>query len=154
MGDTFLEYIIKRKPEPKTSLLKVAIILVTVVICYFGLILLTSSQALMQFGSIFLLLLAGKRESGGKIKYAVTDRLPNELHLLFHLVLLLSLLSLVGNSVYTVLHPHVDFGLTAATDYYVLRAELCTVSIYLTLTGMLCTFKRHYANRYEHSHRY
>ena len=40
MGDTFLEYIIKRKPEPKTSLLKVAIILATVVICYFGLILL------------------------------------------------------------------------------------------------------------------
>ena len=59
MGDTFLEYIVKRKPEPKTSLLKVAIILATVVICYFGLILLTSSQALMQFGSIFLLLLAG-----------------------------------------------------------------------------------------------
>lgn len=108
-----------------------------ILFCLIGLFLLT----------VALLLLAGKRESGGKIKYAVTDRLPNELHLLFHLVLLLSLLSLVGNSVYTVLHPHVDFGLTAATDYYVLRAELCTVSIYLTLTGMLCTFKRHYANR-------
>ena len=97
--------------------------------------------------TVALLLLAGKRESGGKIKYAVTDRLPNELHLLFHLVLLLSLLSLIGNSVYTVLHPYLGIpGITAAQNYYVLRGNVCAVLFYMTVVGMLCTIKRHYRN--------
>ena len=59
MGDVFLEYIVKRRPEPKTSLIKVAIVLAVVVISYLGLVLLTSSEALRQFAQIYLLLLAG-----------------------------------------------------------------------------------------------
>ena len=97
--------------------------------------------------TVILLLLAGKRESGGKIKFAVTDRLPNELHLLFHLVLLLSMASLIGNSIYIVLHPQLGIpGLTALPDFYVLRTNVCAVLFYMTLVGMLCTIKRHYRN--------
>lgn len=59
MGDVFLEYIVKRAPETKTSLLKVGIILATIAVGYFGLIFFTSSEALAPFSSFFLLLLAG-----------------------------------------------------------------------------------------------
>ncbi|MDD6877373.1 MAG: DUF6106 family protein [Clostridiaceae bacterium] len=59
MGDTFLEYIVKKAPETKTSLLKVAIILGTVFVCYFGMVFIMSSETLAQFGSIFLLLICG-----------------------------------------------------------------------------------------------
>jgi len=108
-----------------------------VLFCLIGLALLT----------VALLLLAGKRESGGKTKFAVTDRLPNELHLLFHLVLLLSMLSLISNSIYIVLHPQLGIpGLTALPDFYVLRANVCAVLFYMTVVGMLCTIKRHYKN--------
>lgn len=97
--------------------------------------------------TVVLLLLAGKRESGGKIKFAVTDRLPNELHLLFHLVLLLSMLSLISNSIYIVLHPQLGIpGLTALPDFYVLRSNVCAVLFYMTVVAMLCTIKRHYKN--------
>ncbi|MEA4823239.1 MAG: DUF6106 family protein [Clostridiaceae bacterium] len=59
MGDTFLEYIVKKAPEAKTSLLKVAIIMGTLFVCYFGMVFIMSSEALAQFGSIFLLLICG-----------------------------------------------------------------------------------------------
>ena len=59
MGDSYLEYIVKKAPEAKTSILKVLIIIATVVICYFGMIIATSSQALAQFSSLFLLIVAG-----------------------------------------------------------------------------------------------
>ncbi len=59
MGDIFLEHIVKRAPEFKTSLLKVGILLATMAICYFGLIFFMSSEALAQFSSFFVLLLAG-----------------------------------------------------------------------------------------------
>ncbi|NMA07513.1 MAG: hypothetical protein GX929_00165 [Clostridiales bacterium] len=59
MGDTFLEYIVKKAPDAKTSLLKVGIILVTIFVCYFGMVFLTSIESLQQFMSFFLLLVAG-----------------------------------------------------------------------------------------------
>ena len=97
--------------------------------------------------TVVLVLITGKREAGGKIKYAVTDRLPNELHFLFHLCILLSMISLIGSSVYSLLHPHLGVSwLTISPEYYMLRANLCTVVLYLAFLGILCSFKRHYRN--------
>lgn len=59
MSDTYLEYIIKKAPEAKTSILKVLIIVGTVILSYVGMVLLTSSEALSQFSSFFLLVIAG-----------------------------------------------------------------------------------------------
>ena len=97
--------------------------------------------------TVVLLLITGKREVGGKIKYAVTDRLPNELHFLFHLCILLSMISLIGSSIYSLLHPHLGVKwLTISPDFYAIRANLCTVVLYLSFLGILCSFKRHYRN--------
>lgn len=74
---------------------------------------------------IFLLLrISGRREYNGAPKYALSDKLPNILHVSLHLLIAVSMFILVENSIYLILNPHLNTSwLTIEPGYLKLRAE-------------------------------
>ena len=98
--------------------------------------------------SVLLLLVAGKREYKGSIKYCATDRLPNEIHLLFHIIIVLSMFVLFQNSVQIVLLTKADdLWFPTFPDYYAIRGNVCFVILVLFALAAVCTVKRQYKNK-------
>ena len=98
--------------------------------------------------TILLLKLSGHREHDGAVKYALADRLPNELHIFLHLAIILSMAWLIEDSVYIILNPHLGTGwLTVSPDYFVIRAEICSVVAVLFLLAAICCIKRQYLHK-------
>ena len=97
---------------------------------------------------VWMCIIAGRREYKGTIKYCATDRLPNEIHLLFHGIIALSMGVLFQNSVQIVLltKPN-DLWFATFPDYYALRGEVCLVILVLFLLAAACTIKRQYKNK-------
>lgn len=93
---------------------------------------------------VVLLRVSGRREHHGAPKYALTDRLPNELHLFVHVVIILSMLFLNQSSLYLIMNPHLDTTwLTVIPDFFVIRAEICSVVMVLFVLAAVCCVKRH-----------
>ena len=100
------------------------------------------------FLAIVLLRLSGHREHGGAIKYALTDKLPNDLHILVHFLIAVSMLILTENSVYLILNPHLNTTwLTLSSEYLMLRAEICSVLFVLFTLAAICCIKRHWLHK-------
>ena len=97
---------------------------------------------------VWMCIIAGRREYKGAIKYCATDRLPNEIHLLFHGIIALSMGVLFQNSVQIVLltKPN-DLWFPTFPDYYAWRGEICLVILVLFLLAAACTIKRQYKNK-------
>lgn len=103
---------------------------------------------IMVFLSVVLLLIAGKHEYKGATKYSITDKLPNDIHLLFHAITEISMVMLINNSIYIILNPHLGTTwLTVNPDYFIFRAELCFVIGVMVILAGLCLIKRHYKNK-------
>ena len=98
--------------------------------------------------SVLLLLIAGKREYKGTIKYSITDKLPNDIHIMFHAITEISMVMLINNSIYIILNPHLGTTwLTVSPTYFIVRAELCCVIVVMVILAALCVIKRHYKNK-------
>lgn len=98
--------------------------------------------------TVLILKLSGHREHGGAPRYSLADKLPNELHIFLHLAIMLSMAWLVEDSVYIILNPHLNISwLTVSPDYFVLRAEICSVIGVLFLIAAVCCVKRHYLHK-------
>ncbi len=96
------------------------------------------------FLAVVLFCLSGRREYNGGTKYALADRLPNDLHILVHLLIAASMLILTENSVYLILNPHLNTTwLTLSPGYLMLRAEVCIVIFVLFMLAAICCVKRH-----------
>lgn len=94
--------------------------------------------------TVLLLCLSGRRERAGAPKYALTDRLPNVLHIFMHLTIAVSTTLLVKDSVYLILNPHLNTEwLTIRPDFFVLRAEVCATLSVLFMLAAICCVKRH-----------
>ena len=97
---------------------------------------------------VLLLLTAGRREYKGAIKYCATDRLPNEIHLLFHGIIMLSMFVLFQNSVQIVLLTKADdLWFPTFPDYYAYRGSVCLVVLVLFAIAAACTIKRQIKNK-------
>lgn len=93
---------------------------------------------------ILLLCLSGHRERNGAVKYALSDKLPNILHIALHLSISVSTALLVKDSVYLVLNPHLNTEwLTVNPSFFVLRAEICSTLCVLFTLAAICCIKRH-----------
>lgn len=100
------------------------------------------------FLSCVLFCLSGRREYKGGTKYALADRLPNDLHILVHLLIAVSMLILTENSVYLILNPHLNTTwLTLSAGYLKLRAEVCSVIFVLFMLAAICCIKRHWLHK-------
>lgn len=96
------------------------------------------------FLSVILLRVSGRREFNGGTKYALSDKLPNELHILVHVLIAASMLILTENSVYLILNPHLNTTwLTIDSNYLMLRAEVCSSIFVLFTLAAICCIKRH-----------
>ena len=94
--------------------------------------------------TILLLRLSGHRERGGAVKYALSDKLPNILHIALHLSISVSTALLVEDSVYLILNPHLNTDwLTISSEFFVLRAEVCSTLCVLFTLAAICCIKRH-----------
>lgn len=94
--------------------------------------------------AVLLLRISGRREHKGAAKYALTDRLPNEIHIAVHILIAFSMLFLSENSVYLILNPHLGTSwLTLEPSYLALRAEICSVIFVLFTLAAVCCIKRH-----------
>ncbi len=97
---------------------------------------------------VLVFLVAGRREYNGAIKYCATDRLPNEIHLLFHGIIVLSMVVLFQNSVQIVLLTKAnDLWFQTFPDYYARRGSICLVILALFILAAACTIKRQVKNR-------
>ena len=97
---------------------------------------------------VLLFLAAGRREYKGAIKYSATDHLPNEIHLLFHGIIVLSMCELFQNSVHVVLLTKADdLWFPTFPNYYAVRGSVCLVILVLTLLAAACTIKRQVKNK-------
>lgn len=94
--------------------------------------------------TVLLLCLSGRRERGGAPKYALSDKLPNILHIALHLSVSVSAALLVKDSLYLILNPHLGTEwLTVSPDYFILRAEVCSALCVLFTLAAVCCIKRH-----------
>lgn len=94
--------------------------------------------------TVLLLCLSGWRERGGAPKYALSDKLPNLLHITLHLSIAASSALLIKDSIYLILNPHLNTEwLTVSPDFFVLRAEICSVLCVLFTLAAVCCIKRH-----------
>lgn len=94
--------------------------------------------------TVLLLCLSGRRERGGAPKYALSDKLPNILHIALHLSVSVSSALLIEDSIYLILNPHLGTEwLTVSPDYFVLRAEICASLCVLFTLAAVCCIKRH-----------
>ncbi len=97
---------------------------------------------------VLLFLVAGRREYKGAIKYSATDRLPNEIHLLFHGIIVLSMFVLFQNSVQIVLLTKADdLWFPTFPEYYAYRGSVCLVILAMFVIAAACTVKRQIKNR-------
>lgn len=97
---------------------------------------------------VLIFLVAGRREYKGAIKYCATDRLPNEIHLLFHGIIMLSMWELFQNSVHIVLLTKADdLWFPTFPDYYAYRGSVCLVILALFALAAVCTVKRQTKNK-------
>lgn len=97
---------------------------------------------------IMLLCLSGRREYKGAPKYALSDRLPNILHISVHLLIAGSMFYLIEDSVYLILNPHLNTSwLTIDPGYLRLRAEVCSSIFILFSLAAICCIKRHYLHK-------
>ena len=98
---------------------------------------------------VFLLLhLSGRREYKGAPKYALSDKLPNILHVSVHLLIAGSMFYLIEDSVYLILNPHLNTTwLTIQPDYFKLRAEICSAIFVMFMLAAVCCIKRHYLHK-------
>lgn len=97
---------------------------------------------------ILLLFLSGRREYRGAPKYALSDKLPNILHVSVHLLIAGSMFYLVEDSIYIILNPHLNTSwLTIEPDYFRLRAEVCSAIFVLFTLAAICCIKRHYLHK-------
>lgn len=112
-------------------------------------LILTAVFALFGIGlAVLLLRISGHREHKGAIKYALSDRLPNDLHILVHALIAASMLILTENSVYLILNPHLNTTwLTLSPEYFVIRAEVCSVIFVLFTLAAICCIKRHWLHK-------
>ena len=99
--------------------------------------------------SVVLMSITGKREYKGAVKYCITDRIPNDIHFIFHLIIQLSMVIVVDNSFYLIFHPniHTSYWKTMSPDFLIFKMELCCVIFALIILAMLCCFKRQYKNK-------
>ena len=96
--------------------------------------------------SMFLMmLLAGRSEKGGKIIPAALDRIPNDLRITLHIIILISLMTVFDDYIY-MLHlgfiSEGDYFLGISPDFYKIIANICIVVLTYVLLAMLCTIKR------------
>ena len=97
---------------------------------------------------VLLFLVAGRREYKGAIKYGATDHLPNEIHLAFHAIIILSMVELFRNSVHIVmLTKSNDPWFPTFPEYYAVRGCVCLVILVLTALAAACTLKRQIKNK-------
>ncbi len=100
------------------------------------------------FLAVVLLRISGHREHEGAIKYALSDKLPNDLHILVHILIAASMLILTENSVYLILNPHLNTTwLTLSPEYFVARAEICSTIFVLFTLAAICCIKRHWLHK-------
>lgn len=93
---------------------------------------------------LILMLVTGKRELGGKTYCALTDRLPNDINILFSLVIFASMAALYENSLYLSLRAGVieDYWLNLSPEYYLTRSNICMVIMIYDIVAVSCTVKR------------
>lgn len=91
-----------------------------------------------------LLTVAGRREKGGKVYPSLTDNLPNDINLLFCLVVIISMVALYENSINMFLRASdlEDYWFNLSPKYYLLRSHICIVVLFYDLTAFAGTLKR------------
>lgn len=91
-----------------------------------------------------LLTVAGRREKGGKVYPSLTDNLPNDINLLFCLVVIISMVALYENSINMFLRASdlEDYWFNLSPKYYLLRSHICIVILFYDLTAFAGTLKR------------
>lgn len=98
--------------------------------------------------TVLLVLFAVRRASGEKKASVAGNRLLNDLYLAILLVLGWFLFSLVRDSVYLVLHPHLDLsGLTVHATLFAVRGSVCVALLWLVVLAGCCMLRRQIANR-------
>lgn len=91
-----------------------------------------------------LLTVAGRREKGGRVYPSLTDKLPNDINLLFCLVVIISMVALYENSINMFLRASdlEDYWFNLSPKYYLLRSNICIVVLFYDLTAFAGTLKR------------
>lgn len=98
--------------------------------------------------SAFMVIISGRREYKGAIKYGVTDHLPNDIHLCFHIIIAISMIMVIDNSVWVIKNPsYISSWFSSSPGYYIFRAQICAVILHLVLLAATCCFKRHFVNK-------
>lgn len=104
------------------------------------------SSYLVVLFIMFLALIAvsGKRELKGKYYPSLTDRLPNDIKLLLHSVVYISMSALYENSLYMTLRVTniENYWFNITPEFYLLRSNICMVVMICIITAFFCTIKR------------
>lgn len=100
--------------------------------------------AVIVFLFFILMKVSGKREVGGKTYSALTDRLPNDIYMLFCLVVFISMAALYENSLYMCVRVSVleDYWLNLGPNHYLIRSNICMVIMVYTIVVFAGTIRR------------
>lgn len=100
--------------------------------------------AVMLVIFISLIIVAGKRETGGKTYPGVSDRLPNDLTFLLCFIMYISISALYENSLYMALRvtSSENFWLNTSPEFYLARSNVSMVLMIIIITSFSCALKR------------
>ncbi len=93
---------------------------------------------------IIIVGVSGRRELGGKCYLSLSDRLPNDLKFLFHLIIYISMSALYENSLYMALRvsDSGDYWLSFSPEFYMVRSGISMVIMICIITAFACAVKR------------
>ncbi len=93
---------------------------------------------------ILLCSVSGKAEKNGKVIPAVTDTIPNDLLLVFYIIIGTSVNALFYNSLYMLFKSATieDYWFGITPNFYAIRANICLVAFVYIVCAFVCKIKR------------
>lgn len=94
---------------------------------------------------VFLLTVAGRNESHGKIYPGISDGMANDAKLALYLIVILSMAALYENSLYMALKAdNMNLIITSSSQFYIIRSYVAMLINSSIIMALCCTIKRQY----------